>query len=565
MSGEAEGGRRHILTVVLEDYFQVGAFSHLIPSGYWDRFETNLQRDAESVLVLLGETGSRATFFTCGWIADNHPEILRRIADAGHEVACQGYFHHAVGELSPDDFRTDVRRSRRAVEDATGQAVRGFRIGRGWIGSQHLWALDVLAEEGFTYDSSYHAVGGDRAGAVLHRHATGAGSLWEVPPSGLSLLGRPLLLSGGNYLRQLPDWMMRRRVEDWVSAHTAPLVFYFHSWEMEARQPRIAAATLLQRLRHYRNLEHMPDRIRSYLKRYAFTSIADHLGLAPAAVERWTEAGPAAAVAGRGAAPAGAARARLSLVIPCFNEAETLRYLQKTLRRFAEKSATLFDLDYVLVDDGSSDATWNLLRAYFGGEQGFTLVRHERNQGIAAALITGFCHARGDYVAALDADCTFAPEQLLEMMAMMSEAVDVVVASPAHAQGVMQAVPAWRSLLSRGAAFLHRCVFRSKLTSYTSCFRIYRRRVLQDIAVYDPGFCGVTEILGRLDLAGCAIVEFPAVLETRLLGRSKIKVVRTMAGHLKLAVRLARLRWLGRPMPLPAAEMKISYADNDRK
>lgn len=564
MSGKAEGGRRHILTVVLEDYFQVGAFSHLIPSGYWDRFETNLQRDAESVLALLDETSSRATFFTCGWIADNHPEILRRIADAGHEVACQSYFHHAIAELSPDEFRSDVRRSRRAVEDATGQAVRGFRIGRGWVGPQHLWALDVLAEEGFAYDSSYRAVGGDRAGGVVHRHATGAGSLWEVPPSGLLLLGRPLLLGGGNYLRQLPDWMMRPRVEGWVSSHAAPLVFYFHSWEMEARQPRIAAATLLQRLRHYRHLEHMPDRIRSYLERYAFTSIADHLGLAPAAVERLAEEGPAAAVAARGAAPAGPARARLSLVIPCFNEAETLRYLQKTLRRFAEKSAALFDLDYVLVDDGSSDATWNLLRAYFGDEQGFTLVRHERNQGIAAALITGFRHARGDYVAALDADCTFAPEQLLEMMAMMTEVVDVVVASPAHAQGVMQAVPAWRSLLSRGAAFLHRCVFRSKLTSYTSCFRLYRRRVLQDIAVYDPGFCGVTEILGRLDFAGCAIVEFPAVLETRLLGRSKIKVVRTMAGHLKLAVRLARLRWLGRPMPLSAVEMKISYADNDR-
>ncbi|MEQ9609289.1 MAG: glycosyltransferase, partial [Kiloniellaceae bacterium] len=358
--------------------------------------------------------------------------------------------------------------------------------------------------------------------------------------------------------------LVRPRVERWVSSHAEPLVFYFHSWEMEAGQPRIAAATLLQRLRHYRNLEHMPGRIRSYLARYAFTSVADHLGLAPAAVERLEEEGPAVRTAGRGGVPAAAARVRLSLVIPCFNEAETLRYLQKTLRRFAEKSAPLFDLDYVLVDDGSSDATWELLRAYFGGQQGFKLVRHERNQGIAAALITGFRHARGDYVAALDADCTFAPEQLLEMMAMMTDAVDVVVASPAHAQGVMQAVPAWRSLLSRGAAFLHRCVFRSKLTSYTSCFRIYRRNVLQNIAAYDPGFCGVTEILGRLDLAGCTIVEFPAVLETRLLGRSKIKVVRTMAGHLKLAVRLARLRWLGRPLPLPAAEMKISYADNDR-
>ncbi|MGD1876691.1 MAG: DUF3473 domain-containing protein [Kiloniellaceae bacterium] len=332
MTCDEGAGRPHILTVVLEDYFQVGAFSSFIPSGYWSRFETNLRRDAEIVLALLEATGSRATFFTCGWIADNHPAILRRIVDAGHEVACQGYFHHAIGELPRNDFIADVRRSRRAVEDACGQAVRGFRIGRGWIGPRDLWALDALAEAGFSYDSSYR--GATAGEAVVHRRSTAGGDLWEVPPSALPLLGKPLLLSGGNYLRQLPEGMMRRRVGDWVAAHDDPLVLYFHTWEMEAQQPRIAAATLLQRFRHYRNLDRMPGTIRSYLERYRFTSVAEHLALAPAAVERRAgDAVPELPARWAEAARVGAGRVRLSLVIPCYNDAETLRYLQKTLQR----------------------------------------------------------------------------------------------------------------------------------------------------------------------------------------------------------------------------------------
>jgi len=566
VSAEAQPRRKHILTVVVEDYFQVGAFSHLISSGYWDRFETNLQRDTENVLALLAATGSRATFFSCGWIADSHPQILRHIVDNGHEVACQGYFHHHISELSPSDFTKDVRRSRLSVEDATGQAVRGFRIGRGWIGPRDLWALDALAEAGFAYDSSLHVGAHDATRGIVHRHAAPTGSLSEVPPTSLPILGHPLLLSGGNYLRQLPDWLLRSGVEKWVEAHAEPLVFYFHSWELEAEQPKIVAAGWLQRLRHYRNLAAMPDKIRYFLEHYDFISIAEHLELKPeGTVTRPLDEIPAAVRALPVEISSGTGEVSLTLVIPCYNEAETLRYLEKTLQRFAELAGAIFDLHYVLIDDGSRDDTWVLLQQYFGKRDRFRLIRHDSNRGIAAALVTGFRHVRTEFLAALDADCTFAPQQLIEMMSLMTEEVDVVAASPTHAQGTMHAVPAWRALLSHGAAFLYRCILRHKLTSYTSCFRLYRRRAIQDLAVYDPGFCGVTEILGRLDLAGYHIVEYPAVLETRLLGHSKIKILRTVAGHLRLAFRLAALRWLDRPLPVPAArEMQISYADNDR-
>lgn len=567
MSDVAKRGCKHILTVVVEDYFQVGAFSHLIPSGYWCRFESNLAHSTESALKLLDETGNRATFFSCGWIADNHPQILRRIVECGHEIACQGYFHSRINELSPEDFAKEVSRSRLAVEDATGQAVQGFQVGRGWIGPQDTWALDTLAELGFAYDSSLRAPARDNARGVVHRHAAPGGTLYEVPPSRLSVLGQSFLLSGGNYLRQFPDWLLRRGVERWIETKEDPLVLYFHSWELEPDQPKIAAAGFLQRLRHYRNLEAMSEKIRYYLERYDFTTIADHLDLSlEAAAQRPRDQDPAATDAMPPEIGRGPAKIPLTLVIPCFNEAETLSYLERTLRRFAEVGAARFDLHYVLVDDGSSDDSWALLQRYFGNRDRFRLLRHDGNKGIAAALITGFRQVRTEFLAAIDADCTFAPDQLLEMMDLMTDDVDVVAASPAHAQGAMHAVPAWRSFLSRGSAAMYRCVFRHKLTSYTSCFRLYRRSAVRNVTVYDPGFCGVTEILGRLDLAGCRIVEYPALLEARLLGQSKIRIFRTIISHLRLAFRLATLRWLGRPMPEPGSgKLQTSYADNDGK
>jgi polysaccharide deacetylase family protein (PEP-CTERM system associated) len=561
----ATAGRRHILTVVVEDYFQVGAFSRLIPPGNWERFETNLAQDTENALELLATTRCRATFFCSGWVADNYPRVVRRIVEGGHEVACQGYLHYRITDVSRDAFAADLRKARQSVEDASGKAVHGFRIGRGWIGGGDLWALDVLAEEGFDYDSSLRIVSGGAAQAGVHHRQTTAGVLYEVPPTRLSFFGLPLLLSGGNFLRQLPDSLLQSAVQKWLARHHDPLVFYFHSWELGGGQPRIEAGSHLQRLRHYRNLERMPEKVRHYLQRYDFGSIAEHLALetapAPLRADPVVSATTAASSGPRGGRKRGLP---LTLVIPCYNEADSLSYLDRTLARFAEKTDDLFELHCILVDDGSSDATWELLQQHFGGRERFTVLRHQSNRGIAAALVTGFQRAETDYVAALDADCTFDPAQLIDMMALMTDDTDVVAASPMHAQGEMQMVPVWRASLSRGAALLYRCILHNKLTSYTSCFRLYRRCAIESVNVTDPGFCGVTEILGRLDLAGCHVAEYPARLETRVLGRSKIKVVRTIFGHLKLAARLAMLRWLGRPMPGPT-DMRTSYADAERK
>ncbi|TVO76829.1 glycosyltransferase [Sedimenticola selenatireducens] len=547
------GERKHILTIVLEDYFQVGAFRNLIPTDHWERFETRLKSNLYTTLELLAETNNTATFFACGWIADNHPDLLIDIIGAGHEVACQGYFHYDINEVSENVFAQDLRRSRYAMEDALGTAIYGFRLGRGWIGEKELWILDQLIEQGFSYDSSICRLGREFSNqpsrTVIHQHSGIKGSLFEIPISSQQLLYWSLPISGGNYFRQLPHGLLKWGVERWLLEHEEPLVLYFHTWELDTGQPIIAAANILQRLRHYRNLDSMSDKIKYYLTTHQFSSVAEYLELdimqqpAPQLTRR-IESVSVQEHLGRLTASQ-----PLTLLIPCYNEEATLPYLKKTLDRFAIKSKSVFNLQYIFIDDGSRDNTWVELNQLFSEQENCKFLRHENNQGIAAAILTGIQHTTTDLLSVLDADCTFSPDQLLDMIELLREDVDVVVASPAHERGAMRNVPLWRTVLSRGSALMYRCVLRHKLTSYTSCFRLYRLKTVQDMKLYNHGFCGVTEILGRLDIAGYRIKEYPAILEVRLLGESKINLIKTTGDHLKLIFHLAAKRWFRKPMP----------------
>ena len=544
----------HVLTIQVEDYYQVAAFKRLIPAAHWQRFEARVRRNTERILDWLDETDNRATFFTSGWLAARDPELAALIVERGHEVACQGYYSEAITDLPPPVFRNELRRSRAAVEAATGVEVRGFRIGRGWIGRNDRWALDILAEEGFAYDSSARPIGRDGARepghGIIHRLATAAGELWEVPVSSAQLFGWSWPISGGNYIRQFPDSLIRHAQRRWIQQHTAPFVFYFHVWEVDPKQPIITAAPLLQRIRHYRNLHGMPERIRGYLSEFRFQSIADALDLTPPRASAPPVAEPVLEPVSSSASAAPVAVASspgpaLTLVIPCYNEVDAIPYLARTLREFEREAP--FELHLVFVDDGSQDDTSKVLREHFGDRDVCQILRHDVNQGIGAGVLSGARASTTELIAVLDADCTFDPHQLPAMFALLEDDVAVVVASPLHGDGGATNVPAWRLLLSRGAAFLYQCVMRNQLTSYTSCFRIYRRGVLEHIALSNTGFAGMAEILAHLDLEGHQIAEYPAVLETRLLGQSKINTLRTIAEHLRLVARLAAARWLNRP------------------
>lgn len=549
--------KRHVLLVLVEDYCHVGPASHVVSADTWYRFESRVFSNTCRTLDLLDEVGAKGTFFVLGWIAEHQPKVVAEIIRRGHEVASKGYLHESIRHMPPAAFREDVVRSRSVLEDAAGCGIRGYRTPRGSFGPKDLWALDVLAEEGFAYDASMRIVGFNFANEpvrrFIHRHECRTGrSIWEIPISSMRVGPLSVPVGGGNYVRQLPEALVRQGIDRWVETAPAPLVFYFHVWEMDPDQPRISGIPAIERIRQYRHLDVMPERIRSYLQRYAFGTVADHLKLGPApaveprpvvrplAVES-TEAAPASPVAGGPRTP-------ISVVVPCFNEEAVLGYLANTLDSFSAKMRDHYEVTYVFVDDGSSDRTWQRMNELFGDRADCMLLRHPQNRGIAAAVLTGIRQAQTEIVCCIDADGTFDPHQLPQMVPLLKPDVDVVTSTCFGKSGHVQNVPAWRLALSRGATGLYRFVLHNKLSHYTSCFRVYRRSAVVNIAVRNERYVGITEILARMDLQGSRIVEFPATLEVRVLGRSKMKIIHTIGGHLQLIARLA-----GRRLMTPTA------------
>jgi polysaccharide deacetylase family protein (PEP-CTERM system associated) len=552
---------RVLLTVEVEDYYQVGSFAGLIQRENWYRFETRIARNTQKTLDLLEAFGARATFFVLGWVADAMPEVVREIARRGHEIASGGYWHRTIRQMCQTELREDLQRSREALERASGLRILGHRVPH-FLRPADLWALDAIAEEGFAYDSSVRPVLRDFAAEpwrhAVHRHASDGRVLWEVPPSAWTFGGLALPLAGGNYFRQFPHTLVKPLVRQWHRRHDAPFVMYFHVWELDPEQPTLNTGSMLTRIRHYRNLDKMEWVLEDYFRTFEVTGIAEYLGLEQASAELEQDAAKAELLAPAvnssrkdttGEVSAFGPRVPITIVVPCFNEERSLEYLANTLRSVAVWLRASYDLSYLLVDDGSRDGTWDLLNRLFGSRPNCALLRHDRNRGVAAAILSGLRAAKTEIVCSIDCDCTYDPHVLVEMIPKLTDGVDLVTASPYHPSGQVLNVPAWRLSLSRGASFLYRRVLRQKLHTYTSCFRVYRRRAVADLPVRENGFLGVAEILARLDLQGSTVVEHPATLEVRLLGTSKMKVLRTVAGHLRLLLRLAALRLFGTRRP----------------
>lgn len=556
--------KRHIMTVMLEDYFHARAFDKRIQRGQWYRFETRFEQNTLKALDLLDRFNIKATFFVSGWVADKQPEIVREVAKRGHELASRGLYHRTSRPITPFEFREDLLRSRDALEIASETKVLGFRAARLWSNPSELWKLDVLAKEGYDYDSSVapraRSFKAETWQRFTHQRQIGDRKLWEFPISTYSIFGWQLPFAGGNYFRQLPHTLLKHAVEHWHQAYDAPFVMYAHVWELDPEQPHISGVSPLTRLRHYRNLDKMAWVLEYYFKRYNFGSIADYLGLSLTAndfTENESSFNFNSRVERRRLAPSvtlnlpkperadashTVKRTPVSVVIPCFNEEQSLPYLANTLKSVETVFQNDYDLRFVFVDDGSSDKTNDVLRRLFGSWPNCAIVRHSRNRGVAAAILNGIRHADTEIVCSIDCDCTYDPHELRAMVPRLTEGVDMVTASPYHPQGKVRNVPGWRLSLSKCASFLYRQTLQQNLCTYTSCFRVYRRSAVIDLRLQESGFLGVTEILGRLDVRGSKIVEHPATLEVRLFGQSKMKVLRTIAGHLKLLARLRAMR-----------------------
>jgi polysaccharide deacetylase family protein (PEP-CTERM system associated) len=269
------------MTVDVEDYFQVSAFARVVRRDDWDRMESRVVRNTTRLLDCLDEFGVKATCFVLGWIAERQPALVRDIAARGHEIASHGYAHRLVYDQTPGEFRDDIRRARRLLEDLSGQAVVGYRAPSYSITAQSLWALDVLIAEGYQYDSSIMPIRHDRygiPGAPRHPHAIArpGGRIIEAPPATIARGPLTLPVGGGGYFRLLPYAWTRWGIARVNAIDGQPAVFYLHPWEVDPGQPRIAA-DWLGRFRHYRNLEETEPRLRRLLRDFRFGRMCDVL------------------------------------------------------------------------------------------------------------------------------------------------------------------------------------------------------------------------------------------------------------------------------------------------
>jgi polysaccharide deacetylase family protein (PEP-CTERM system associated) len=253
------------LSVDVEDWFQVGAFENVIARGDWDSIKTRVEDNVARVLDLFAEADVRATFFTLGWVAQRHPEMIRRIAAAGHELASHGYDHARVFTFTPRQFAEDIRKARAIIEDCAGVAVTGYRAPSFSIDHRTPWAFTELAEQGYVYSSSVAPVVHDHYGwpdapRFAFRPLPNA-SLVEIPVTTAMLGGRRVAAGGGGFFRVLPYAFTRWAIRQVNHTEGRPAVFYFHPWEVDPGQPRVAHAPIRSRVRHYTGLARMAGKL----------------------------------------------------------------------------------------------------------------------------------------------------------------------------------------------------------------------------------------------------------------------------------------------------------------
>ena len=270
------------LTIDVEDYFQVSAMAPYIARSEWDSRECRVERNVDRILEMLARHRTHATFFTLGWVAERYPDLVRRIVAGGHELASHGHGHERASDLSRPAFMADIVRAKKTLEDIGGVSVLGYRAPSFSINSANLWALDCLAETGHRYSSSIYPIRHDHYGmpdAPRFKHRLSSG-LIEIPITTLRLRQRNLPSSGGGYFRLLPYSLSRWMIGKVNADDRESAIFYFHPWEIDTEQPRVAGINLKTRFRHYVNIPRMADRLESLLDDFSWGRM-DEIFLAP--------------------------------------------------------------------------------------------------------------------------------------------------------------------------------------------------------------------------------------------------------------------------------------------
>ena len=262
------------LSVDVEDWFQVGAFEGVIDRGSWTSLDDRVERNCERILEMFAAADVHATFFTLGWVAQRHGGLMRRIVDAGHELASHGWDHERVFRFDRDSFAADLERSKKVLEDASGAAITGYRAPSFSIDQRTPWAYMALAEQGFAYSSSVAPISHDHYGwREAPRFAFKPlpwADLIEIPVTTAHFAGRRLAAGGGGFFRVLPYGFSRWAIRQVNEQDRRPAVFYFHPWEIDPQQPRVTGASLRSKVRHYTNLGVMAEKLEQLLDDFAW-------------------------------------------------------------------------------------------------------------------------------------------------------------------------------------------------------------------------------------------------------------------------------------------------------
>lgn len=267
---------KNYLTIDVEEYFQVSAFEDCIDKDSWPDYDSRVTRNTQLLLDILSEKKIHATFFVVGWIAERHPELVLRIQAEGHEIGCHSYWHRKIYDLSPEEFREDTLRAKEVIENITGVQVIGYRAPSYSITRKSLWALDILKELGFEYDSSIFPIVHDNYGipdAPRFQYLIQGKGLMEYPISTSKVLWANIPISGGGYFRLFPYWFTRTLLRRINSQDQKPFLFYLHPWEIDPDQPRMNNARFLSKFRHYNNLEKTALRLKKLIADFQFGPI----------------------------------------------------------------------------------------------------------------------------------------------------------------------------------------------------------------------------------------------------------------------------------------------------
>ena len=473
------------LVVDTSEWFLDEAWRGYVAPRHWRRLPPRADVALQRAVEVLASSGARATLLAPAALATRAPGLLAEVVAAGHEVALSVRSPQPLDEVPEPErarFVDAWREERAALEAAIGRGIHGFAAV--WSVPQPAavpWWRAALGELGFGYDATPIA-----------------GREHEVA----ALDGR----SG-----------RARR---------------FAAWRLDGEQPRLMGLPRDVRDAHERQLEGAAAELAA-LAAGADAPVAARLGLGVEPVRPLPPAAAPPLPAPMAARPPSAARPRLAVVVPLKDEAVGVPSLFVELELLSSALADVAACEFVMVDDGSADETWPLLERLARNRRGFRLVRHDVNRGVAAAIRSGMQATDAELVASIDGDLSYDPMELRHMVPMIADA-DVVTSSPYHPDGDVKNVPEWRLFLSRTLSRCYRVLLGSRLCTWTSCFRVYRRNAVLHLPLHNPGFLGTAELAVRVLRRGGTVAEHPCTLEARLLGFSKMRVLRVVLGHLRL-------------------------------